>query len=94
MSKPSTDSVLTETEDAPPRRRSSGRLLGITLFSVVAGVVVLALVATGFLAYTVQRSFPQVSGEVAVAGLGDEVTVQRDALGIPTITATTAEDLF
>lgn len=94
MSKPSTEPVLTETEGAPPRRRSRGRTLGITLFSVVAGVVVLALVATGFLAYTVQRSFPQVSGEVAVAGLGDEVTVQRDALGIPTITATTAEDLF
>ncbi|MGA7149695.1 MAG: penicillin acylase family protein [Microbacterium sp.] len=94
MSKPSTEPVLVQDDDAPPPRRSRRRALGITLFSIVAGVVVLALVATGFLAYTVQRSFPQVSGEVAVAGLGDEVTVQRDALGIPTITATTAEDLF
>ncbi|WP_127473661.1 penicillin acylase family protein [Microbacterium sulfonylureivorans] len=93
MSKPSTapaDSV--DTAETP--RRSLGRRIGITLFSVAAGVVVIALIATGFVAYTIQRSFPQVDGAVAVGGLGEEVTVQRDALGIPTITAGTADDLF
>ena len=80
--------------DDAPRGRSVGRKIGITLFSIVAGIVVLALVAVGFLVYTVQRSFPQLSGEVAVSGLDDEVTVQRDVLGIPTITADSAHDLF
>jgi penicillin amidase len=92
MSKPSTDPV--STIDDAPRRRSVGRTIGITLFSIVAGVVVLALIAVGFLAYTVQRSFPQLSGEVVVTGLDDEVIVQRDELGIPIITADSSHDLF
>ncbi|MDY0908056.1 penicillin acylase family protein [Microbacterium sp. CFBP9034] len=97
MSKTSTAPI--DTVDAPgapgePRRRSAGRKLGIALYSIVAGVVVIALLATGFVAYTVQRSFPQVDGEVAVAGLGEEVRVQRDDLGVPTITAGTTDDLF
>lgn len=91
MSKPPADADA--PIDAKPRR-SIGRTIGITLFSIVAGVVVLALVAVGFLAYTVQRSFPQLSGEIEVAGLDGEVTVQRDVLGIPTITADSATDLF
>lgn len=82
------------TDAAPVRRRSVGRTIGITLYSVLAGVVVLALIAVGFVVYTVQRSFPQLTGEVAVAGLDDQVTVQRDGLGVPTITADSTHDLF
>ncbi|MCW3492920.1 penicillin acylase family protein [Microbacterium sp. SSM24] len=89
-----TSTAPVETIEAPPRRRSVGRRIGIILFSVVAGVVALALVAVALVAYTVQRSFPQLDGEVAVAGLSEKVTVQRDALGIPTITAATTDDLF
>lgn len=92
MSKPPTSPYA--IDDDAPRGRSVGRKIGITLFSIVAGIVVLALVAVGFLVYTVQRSFPQLSGEVALSGLDDEVTVQRDVLGIPTITADSAHDLF
>jgi penicillin amidase len=69
-------------------------VIGITLFSILAGIVVLALVAVGFVAFTAQRSFPQLNGEVQVTGLDDEVTVQRDVLGIPTITADSSHDLF
>lgn len=93
MSKHSTAPVDTVDESARPRR-SAGRKAGIALFSIIAGIVVIALVATGFVVYTIQRSFPQLNGEVALAGLGDEATVQRDELGIPTITASTPEDLF
>ncbi|WP_339327407.1 MULTISPECIES: penicillin acylase family protein [Microbacterium] len=71
-----------------------GRKIGITLFSILAVVVALALVAVGFVTWTVQRSFPQLSGEVKTSGLDAEVTVQRDALGIPTITADSSHDLF
>ncbi|MBW9092547.1 penicillin acylase family protein [Microbacterium jejuense] len=91
MSKPPASPYAT---DDTVQRRSVGRTIGITLFTIVAIVVVIALVAIGFVTYTVQRSFPQLSGEVTVTGLDDEVTVQRDALGIPTITADSSHDLF
>lgn len=80
-------------DDTAPRR-SVGRTVGIALYSIVAGIVVLALIGVGFVTYTAQRSFPQLSGEVTAQGLDAEVTVQRDALGIPTITADSTHDLF
>ncbi|WP_194397057.1 penicillin acylase family protein [Microbacterium atlanticum] len=80
--------------DEPAPRRSVGRTVGITLYSVLAGIVVIALIAVGFVVYTAQRSFPTLSGEVTAPALDDEVTVQRDALGIPTITASSSHDLF
>ena len=76
------------------RKRSVGRIIGISAFSALAVVVVLAVVAAGIGIWTVQRSFPTVDGEIAVTGLSDPVTVQRDALGIPTITAESTDDLF
>lgn len=75
-------------------RRSLGRRLGIVAFSVVAGLTVIALIAAGVVVWTIQRSFPQLSGTVAVEGLGDDVTISRDALGIPTIVADSTHDLF
>ncbi|MEU1971778.1 penicillin acylase family protein [Microbacterium sp. NPDC019599] len=75
-------------------QRSRGRTIGLIAYGIVAGIVVLALIAVGAGVWTIQRSFPQVSGEIALAGLDDEVTVQRDALGIPVITAETTHDLF
>ena len=41
-----------------------------------------------------RRSFPTTSGTLTVAGLSAPVTVERDADGIPTIIASTSEDLF
>src|SRR5699024_1553450 len=38
--------------------------------------------------------FPDTEGTLDVAGLEHEVTVQRDAQGIPTVTAETSHDLF
>ncbi|MET0295936.1 MAG: penicillin acylase family protein, partial [Microbacterium sp.] len=86
---------VTETDDAPTRpKRSVGRIIGITAYGVVAGIVVIALIAAGFVVFTIQRSFPQLDGTIAVEGLGDDVTVERDALGIPVITADDSHDLF
>lgn len=78
----------------PPARRSLGRRIGIIAFSIVAGLTVIALIAAGFVVWTIQRSFPQLDGTVAVAGLDAEVAVHRDALGIPTIIAGDSHDLF
>lgn len=80
--------------DAPTPRRRIGRRIGIIAYGVIAAVTVVALVAAGVVVWTIQRSFPTLSGTVAVAGLGAEVTVARDELGIPTIVADTAHDLF
>ncbi len=61
----------------------------------VAALLVVAVVAVGALAWSVtHRPLPKTSGELRIAGLSGPVTVQRDARGVPTITADTAQDLF
>ncbi|MDV3221881.1 penicillin acylase family protein [Intrasporangium sp.] len=61
----------------------------------VVVLLVVALVAVAILAVsTVRRPFPELSGEVEVEGFTGRVTVSRDARGVPTIYADTANDLF
>jgi penicillin amidase len=57
-------------------------------------LLVLALAGGAFVAWTVRRSFPQLSGSATLPGLGAPVTVERDAHGVPQLWADTAEDLF
>lgn len=60
-----------------------------------AGLVVLLLVAALVAGVLVVRySFPKTDGEIVVRGLESEVTVLRDASGIPQIYAGTSHDLF
>ncbi|GAB3597685.1 penicillin acylase family protein [Microbacterium tumbae] len=82
------------TTDTAATRRRIGPLIGRIAFGIVAGLVVIAVAAAFFVAWTIQRSFPQTTGSLEVAGLQAEVTVQRDASGIPTITADSSHDLF
>jgi penicillin G amidase len=67
------------------------RRAGITLGVLVLVVV---LVAALTVVWSVRRAWPQVDGEVAVAGLDAPVEVLRDALGVPHITASTTADLY
>lgn len=64
-----------------PEAAKRFRLLG----SVVSVLVVVALVAAGWFYTRLRASLPQLDGTAAVAGMGATVTVQRDALGVPTI---------
>jgi penicillin amidase len=57
-------------------------------------VLILTAVLAIFAAYTVRRSFPRTSGEIAVAGLQAPVDVYRDSLGVPHIYAANEHDLF
>jgi penicillin G amidase len=58
-------------------------------------LMLVAVVATSVLgAVMARRSFPQTSGELAVAGLSAPVEVLRDGHGVPTIVASTSDDLF
>ena len=43
---------------------------------------------------SVRRAFPDVDGEVAIAGLDASVEVVRDDMGVPHIYASTSHDLF
>ena len=65
---------------------------------VVIGLLVLALIVfLGFDVWfyrAVQASLPQYDGSVALRGLSQPVTVAFDAHGVPTINASTLNDLF
>ena len=73
---------------------SRRRLVRLSLITVAA-VVVVALVAVMVTAViVVRRPLPEVAGEQELPGLDADVTVTRDERGVPTITATTSQDLF
>ncbi|MCT1478609.1 penicillin acylase family protein [Microbacterium sp. p3-SID336] len=87
--------MMTDSPASPaPARPSLAARIGRIAFLVVAAVVVVAVAAAFFVTWTIQRSFPQTSGTTQLEGLSAEVTVQRDASGVPTITADTSDDLF
>ncbi|MCC7206053.1 MAG: penicillin acylase family protein [Anaerolineae bacterium] len=57
-------------------------------------VALLVGVLAGALLYTSRKMIPQVDGALRLAGLRDEVTILRDAAGVPHIYARNAADLF
>ncbi|WP_174549868.1 penicillin acylase family protein [Herbidospora cretacea] len=64
------------------------------LFRTLTALLVLVLVAAGAVVWTVRASFPELDGELRLAGLAKPVTVLRDGHGVPQIYADTAADLF
>ena len=70
------------------------RTLGRWLRRGIALLLVAALLATGLGWYTLRRSLPQLDGEAAVAGFGAAATVERDALGMATVTAASRADAY
>lgn len=72
-----------------PRRRARLMLIIVVIF-LVAGLGY----GTYWSVSTVRASYPQVSGELSLAGLSGPVTVKRDGSGIPQLYADTPEDLF
>jgi penicillin G amidase len=75
----------------PTARRSP--LLRILFWLLLIVLLVLAG-AVGYAYHVAQSALPQLDGQVQVAGLSGPVTVTRDAHGVPTIEASTLEDLF
>lgn len=61
---------------------------------VVAGLVLALVAALVTAVVLVRKPFPQVEGELTLPGLEAEVTVVRDANGIPQIYADTTDDLM
>jgi penicillin G amidase len=63
------------------------------LLRIAAGIVVLLLVALGVGWGLMRASLPALDGQVPAAGLGAAVTVERDALGTPTVRGATRADV-
>ena len=57
-------------------------------------ILVVILVVAGLGAWWhIGRGRPQLTGEVTIVGLSADVTIDRDALGVPTVRASSREDL-
>lgn len=76
------------------RSRTRPSRIGRALTWALAVVVALALIISAVIAWSLVRPFPQTRGEITAVGLDAPVLVQRDAVGVPTITAETSHDLF
>ncbi len=63
------------------------------LASASSVLLLVALGAAGWYYARLRASLPQLDGQAAVAGLGAAVTVERDALGVPTIRGETRADV-
>ncbi|MGM7679032.1 penicillin acylase family protein [Microbacterium sp. A94] len=85
---------MTTEYPEPDAPRFPAAKIGRIAFGVVAALIVIVVIIAFVVVWTIQRSFPQASGEIEVDGLETAVSVQRDELGIPTITADSSHDLF
>jgi penicillin amidase len=63
------------------------------LASAVSLLLLVAVGAAGWYFTRIRASLPQLDGTAAVAGLSAAVTVERDALGVPTIRGETRADV-
>ncbi|WP_418276034.1 penicillin acylase family protein [Isoptericola jiangsuensis] len=86
---PEVDEIQEDDVEQAPQSRLRRTAVG------VAVVVALALVAAvTFTVVTVRKPLPEVSGELTLPGLGADVTVHRDAQGVPQVYASSSADLF
>ena len=70
------------------------RWLRRILLLIAAVVIVILGIGGGYVTYTTRRPLPQTAGTLTLAGLDAQVTVYRDAQGVPQIYASTPHDLF
>lgn len=63
------------------------------LASTLSVLLLVALLACGWFVWRLRASLPQLDGTATVAGLGRAVTVERDALGVPTIRGESRADV-
>jgi penicillin amidase len=64
------------------------------LVRFLIGTAILLLLLVLFIAYEIRNSFPQMRGQIRIAGLKQPVRIYRDVHGVPQIYASTQHDLF
>ncbi len=83
------------TTTLPSTSRPSGTRIALRVVIALLLLVLIAFLAFDFWFYrAVRAALPQEDRTIRVAGLSQPVTVTRDSLGIPTITAANLNDLF
>jgi penicillin G amidase len=82
--------TATATRSFPARRLSAARILRWLILAIV--VIVAGAVGYGY--HIIHAALPQLDGRLQVPGLAGVVTVSRDGRGVPTIDASTLEDVF
>ena len=84
-----------ETAPLPQSKTSTALRWAIR---IVVAIIVIAALGAGSICLWVRdaalKAMPQLDGSVALSGLHAPVSVTRDALGVPTITAQSLDDLF
>ena len=83
----------------PETNKNPWRLTWQKLLATLAVLVVVAVIgalAGGwiYLRWAVRSSMPQLDGTLAISGLSAPVSVIRDGHGVPSITASSLDDLF
>src|SRR6516164_5393835 len=74
------------TPTAAPRHSLGRRIARVLVVGLLAALLVAVLIV-GWLEWRINGALPPLDGTIAVAGLSAPVTVERDGLGVPTITA-------
>ena len=74
----------------PPSHYRFGRAL--TLFGLA--IVVICAAGVAWMLTVVRSALPELDGALAVGGISAPVSVTRDSHGVPTLEATTLDDLF
>jgi penicillin amidase len=69
------------------------RRLRRIVLGVAVAVVLVVVLAAGFATWKLRSSLPDLDGRVGLAGLTTDVTVERDDLGVPTLSGGTRLDL-
>ena len=81
--------------EAPSDGQKRSRKWWKVLLGVIAALLLVVVVGTAlFMRVSVRRAFPDVDGEVSIAGLDATVEVVRDDMGVPHVYASTSHDLF
>jgi len=71
-----------------------GRILLIVLVVLIVLFAIIAIAGPPWVRRTAEKSFPQIDGELQVAGLDGPVDIYRDSFGIPHIYAASQHDIF
>lgn len=84
-----------KADPVPPAVSSRPRLRVARLLYLAFALLVLICAGLALWFWSVARSaLPQIDGTIAVSGLSAPVSVTRDGHGVPTINATTTNDVF